>query len=216
LELLRQRTGIFLKQLQVKASQSKRSADKYIYPGTAEDNLFQSDYEHLRTRKRKLSDYQGMNDDTYEGPLESSCRQAGCNEDFLVPRQRLVLKQALKSDKAEEVQTPEIHIGPIASGDTVMKSGKYRDTIAKDGVVVAFEMKAAGVLEELPCCIVVKGVCDNADSHKTKPWQPFSAATASSTMKALLEHLPRDNSVPPAFMGVGKKYTYTCLRDRTL
>jgi nucleoside phosphorylase len=47
-------------------------------------------------------------------------------------------------------------------------------------------MESAGLWEDLPC-IVVKGVCDYADSHKNKEWQDFAAATSASVVKALLE-----------------------------
>jgi len=84
---------------------------------------------------------------------------------------------------------PVVHFGLIASGDTVMKSGKRRDEIAKNLNVIAFEMEGAGVWDNLPC-IVIKGVCDYADSHKNKKWQNYAAATAASCMKAFLEKLP--------------------------
>ncbi|KAL6786626.1 hypothetical protein J3E68DRAFT_420151 [Trichoderma sp. SZMC 28012] len=66
-----------------------------------------------------------------------------------------------------------------------MKSGEHRDRIARQRGIIAFEMEGAGVWDELPC-IIVKGVCDYADSHKNKVWQPFAAATAASVMKAML------------------------------
>ncbi|OAQ59479.1 hypothetical protein VFPPC_10536 [Pochonia chlamydosporia 170] len=47
-------------------------------------------------------------------------------------------------------------------------------------------MEGAGVWDELPSCMIIKGVCDYADSHKSKGWQRYAAATAASTAKALL------------------------------
>ena len=35
-------------------------------------------------------------------------------------------------------------------------------------------------------CLVIKGVCDYADSHKNKKWQPYAAATAAAFARALL------------------------------
>lgn len=66
-----------------------------------------------------------------------------------------------------------------------MKSGEHRDRIARQRGIIAFEMEGAGIWDEVPC-VVVKGVCDYADSHKNKVWQPFAAATAASVMKAML------------------------------
>lgn len=66
-----------------------------------------------------------------------------------------------------------------------MKCGLDRDRIAREEGIIAFEMEGAGIWEEIPC-IIVKGVCDYADSHKNKAWQNFAAATAAAAAKALL------------------------------
>ncbi|KAJ0412956.1 nucleoside phosphorylase domain-containing protein [Aspergillus carlsbadensis] len=87
---------------------------------------------------------------------------------------------------SDAIQT-SIYIGPIASADTVMKSGQHRDEIVKREKVVGFEMEGAGVWDNVPC-IIIKGVCDYADSHKSKVWQAYAAATGASTAKAFLEY----------------------------
>jgi hypothetical protein len=46
-------------------------------------------------------------------------------------------------------------------------------------------MEAAGVMDRFPC-LVIRGICDYADSHKNKTWQPYAAATASAYAKELL------------------------------
>ncbi|KAI8670399.1 CCHC-type domain-containing protein [Fusarium keratoplasticum] len=66
-----------------------------------------------------------------------------------------------------------------------MKSGEDRDRIAVKHDLIAFEMEGAGAWDEVPC-VVVKGICDYADSHKNKAWQEFAAATAASVAKAIL------------------------------
>jgi hypothetical protein len=47
-------------------------------------------------------------------------------------------------------------------------------------------MEGAGVWDTFPC-IVIKGACDYADSHKTKKWQRYASATAAACAKAFLE-----------------------------
>ena len=47
-------------------------------------------------------------------------------------------------------------------------------------------MEGAGVWDNFPT-IVIKGVCDYADSHKNKKWQRYAAATAAACMKAILK-----------------------------
>lgn len=110
-----------------------------------------------------------------------SCKKLGCDPKRLVPRKRLS-----PENNATTEPSPVIHFGRIASGDTVMKSGEDRDTIAKQDGVIAFEMESAGIWENFPC-LVIKGVSDYADSHKHKTWQPYASVAAAACMKALLE-----------------------------
>jgi nucleoside phosphorylase len=46
-------------------------------------------------------------------------------------------------------------------------------------------MEAAGLMDTFPC-VVIRGVCDYADSHKNKQWQPYAAMTAACYAKELL------------------------------
>jgi nucleoside phosphorylase len=105
-----------------------------------------------------------------------SCEECGC-DGKLVPRARLEQGDG----------QPVVHFGLIASGDTVMKSGKDRDDIVREADVLGFEMESAGVWDIFPC-VVIKGACDYADSHKNKVWQRYAAATAAACMKAFLGH----------------------------
>ncbi len=105
-----------------------------------------------------------------------SCEECAC-DGKLVPRARLEHGDL----------HPAVHFGLIASGDTVIKSSKDRDAIARQTGVIGFEMEGAGVWDVFPC-VVIKGACDYADSHKTKAWQRYAAATAAACMKAFLAH----------------------------
>jgi nucleoside phosphorylase len=80
---------------------------------------------------------------------------------------------------------PQIHYGNIASGDKVMKDGQFRDLIARELGIMCFEMEAAGLMDSFPC-LVIRGICDYADSHKNKRWQPYAAATAAAYAKELI------------------------------
>ena len=55
---------------------------------------------------------------------------------------------------------------------------------------MAFEMEGAGVWDTFSCVMAIKGVCAYADSHKSKKWQGYAAATAAACTKAFLEHWP--------------------------
>ena len=83
-----------------------------------------------------------------------------------------------------------VHYETISSGNQVVKDGVTRYLIsAKYGGVLCFEMEAAGLMNVLPC-LVVRGICDYADSHKTKNWQPFAAAVAAACAKEVLSFVP--------------------------
>jgi nucleoside phosphorylase len=80
---------------------------------------------------------------------------------------------------------PRIHYGQIASGDSLWKDSVARDEWRDNVGVMCFEMEAAGLMDNFPC-LVIRGICDYADSHKNDLWQPYAAATAAAYAKNLL------------------------------
>ncbi|PSN59120.1 hypothetical protein BS50DRAFT_614690 [Corynespora cassiicola Philippines] len=82
------------------------------------------------------------------------------------------------------------HYGTIASGNQVMRNAAERDRVSAElGGVLCFEMEAAGLTNSFPC-LVVRGICDYADSHKNKRWQAYAAGTAAAWAKELLSVIP--------------------------
>jgi nucleoside phosphorylase len=83
-----------------------------------------------------------------------------------------------------------VHYGLIASGNQVIKDAKVRDTLNESlgGNLLCIEMEAAGLMNDFPC-IVIRGICDYADSQKNKDWQEHAAATAAASAKELLEYV---------------------------
>ncbi|KAK6500264.1 hypothetical protein TWF481_010609 [Arthrobotrys musiformis] len=165
--------------------------EETFYPGAAEDKLFESNYRH----KHQVSSgcaicaaCKQAGDPVCKTAKTSSCAELGCDKTKLVSRNRLkeVLEDTAASGKASS-NKPAIHFGLIASGDRVMKCGELRDSIAAKEDIIAFEMEGAGVWDNFPC-LVIKGVCDYADSHKNKDWQNYAAAAAAACMKAFLEY----------------------------
>lgn len=130
------------------------------YLGAKNDCLFSARYRHIQDGR--------------------TCHEAGCNG-FPIRRERLKNHQDPTTRPP-----PAIHIGLIGSADTVMKSGSERDRISEEDGVIAFEMEGAGIWSDTPC-LVIKGVCDYADSHKNKDWQPHAAAAAAACAAAFLD-----------------------------
>ncbi|KAF3056049.1 putative ankyrin repeat protein [Trichoderma lentiforme] len=90
-----------------------------------------------------------------------------------------------RSDREEEEEDdPAIHYGLIASANTLMRDASVRDEMAKKGVL-CFETEAAGLMNHFPC-LVIRGICDYADSHINKTWQGYAAMTAAAYTKDLL------------------------------
>ncbi|KAJ5716194.1 hypothetical protein N7493_008105 [Penicillium malachiteum] len=151
---------------------------KWQHPGF-QDILFEASYLHKHhaefSPNRCGCSIEDSPYDICDEALELKCHDLRCDKNQII-RQR-----SGTNNKAS------VHIGAIASADTVMKSAKHRDTITRDQGVFGFEMEAAGVWDNIHC-IIVKGVCDYADSHKSKEWQHYAAATGASAAKAFLEY----------------------------
>lgn len=165
------------------------------YPGAWEDKLFPSQYIH----KHHSDCIACLHGFACEDALTASCTSVNCDVNVLVHRERLLDT----FNRHPETPTPFIHFGSIGTGDTVMKSATHRDEIADTENVIAFEMEGAGIWDKFSC-LVIKGVCDYADSHKNKKWQNYAAAVAASTMKVVLEQYVTSQRQPPPGLSTGE------------
>jgi nucleoside phosphorylase len=136
--------------------------------------------------KRKYT-YQGEdNDKLFEAAYDhvgtgSTCER--CDTSKLVERH------------ARDDANPIVHYGTIASGNQVMRHGSTRDRLRRESDdILCFEMEAAGLMNNFPC-VVIRGICDYADSHKNKRWQEYAAATAAAYAKELLSIIPENQGV---------------------
>jgi nucleoside phosphorylase len=82
-----------------------------------------------------------------------------------------------------------IHYGLIASANIVIKDAVNRDELRDELGALCFEMEAAGLIDDFPC-LVIRGICDYAGSHKNDRWQPYAAAVAAAYAKELLSIIP--------------------------
>ncbi|KAL0930339.1 pfs domain-containing protein [Colletotrichum truncatum] len=156
--------------------------DDLLYPGADHDMLFEGTYQHKHSPSSGCKICNDSEENTIcEIARTATCEELNCDNSKLVPRARLC-----SSSPRSTAVLPSVHFGLVASGNSVMKSGEHRDRIARREKVIAFEMEAAGAWDNFPC-VVIKGVCDYADSHKHKKWQGYAAATAAACMKAFLE-----------------------------
>lgn len=145
---------------------------------TSEDTLFDSSFAHKHRFEEPSFDCacftEGRPDEICPEASEMSCDRLACDDRHVIRRR-----------STTEGTGSSVHIGTIASADTVMKSGEDRDRIVRSERVLGFEMEGAGVWDNIPC-IVIKGVCDYADSHKSKDWQDYAAAVGACAAKSFL------------------------------
>ncbi|KAL7921714.1 hypothetical protein ACQKWADRAFT_321287 [Trichoderma austrokoningii] len=180
LDQLERRTAYFLQRLKDNAAQRRRRG-KYDFPGKAEDKLFEPTYRHKHHKSPSCICRLCVKDSdpVCDSALDSSCMDLGCDNEGHIARSRL-------QDSSGDSPQPAVHVGAVASGDTAMRSAAERDKLSREAGVVAFETEGAGLWDEIPC-IVVKGVCNYADSHNHPGWQNFAAATAAAASRAILE-----------------------------
>ncbi|KAJ4265106.1 hypothetical protein NW762_005352 [Fusarium torreyae] len=145
-------------------------ASKCLRSGSLTDILFKSSYSHILKSAREQDD-DGNEDLEENDEEEESCSL--CDKSMTVKR------------KPRDML---IHYGLIASGNKLIKDAASRNKLNKDlgGNVLCIEMEAAGLINQFPC-LVIRGICDYADSHKNKDWQEYAAIVAAAFAKELLQ-----------------------------
>jgi hypothetical protein len=137
--------------------QHYKKKKKFAYPGAEHDMLFKAAYPHNGDNRLKCA--------------------ACCDQSELVKRPKR---------SREDQQTLVFHCGRIATGNAVIKDGKLRDQIrARCDGALCVEMEAAGV-DANRRCLVVRGISDYADSHKSDVWQSHAAGNAAAFTRELL------------------------------
>ena len=178
--------SLYLKELQQKLPEAK-------YPGAAADKLYEPSYLHKHHKPMMPCDECAKGEiQTCQAARGMACEELGCEEQKAVVRSRLT--EAQNPQQADHPE-PMVHFGRMGSGDTVMKWAQGRDRIAKTKDVIAFEMEGAGVWDHFPS-IMIKGVCDYADSHKNDQWHYYAASTAAACMKAFLKEWTAEDRFP--------------------
>jgi nucleoside phosphorylase len=152
------------------------------YP-TSSDQLFAPDYIH---RHHTGCVECSLAESVCATALNASCEELECD-------QRMLVHRARRSGRdGQGISNQQIHFGSIGTADMVMKSAWHRNQLAASEGIIAFEMEGAGVWDKFNC-LIIKGVCDYADSHKNKKWQSYAAAVAAAAAKEVLEqYVPHD------------------------
>lgn len=138
----------------------ERLGNRFKHPGLEHDKLFQSHYKHV-------------------GDYKSDCK--GCDSHELVERKQ-------RDDNQKELFV--YHQGRIATGNSVIMDSDRRASISHlVGGALCIEMEAAGV-EVNSRCLVIRGISDYADSHKSDLWRSYAAGKAVAFARELLGKIP--------------------------
>ncbi|KAL4937755.1 hypothetical protein BDV06DRAFT_215643 [Aspergillus oleicola] len=126
--------------------------------------------------------------------IHPSENESACTVDCGDDPTRLVLR----NPRSQDEDNPAIHYGLIASANQLMKDALIRDKLVAEKGVLCFEMEAAGLMNHFPC-LVIRGICDYSDSHKSKEWQGYAAMVAAAYAKDLLYRI-----IPQQVEGEGR------------
>jgi nucleoside phosphorylase len=88
-----------------------------------------------------------------------------------------------------------VHYGLIASANQLMKDAYIRDKLAEEEDVLCSEMETADLINPFPC-LVIRSICDYANSHKNKAWQGYAAMAATAYTKGLLAKIAPNKLEP--------------------
>ncbi|MFI5897426.1 hypothetical protein ACIA5D_45775 [Actinoplanes sp. NPDC051513] len=106
---------------------------------------------------------------------------------------------------------PRAHRGRVGSADLLLRDRAYRDGVARELGLLAFEMEGAGVAigSQLGgrSWYMVRGIADHGDnSTKSDEWHPYAALAAASYLRSVLarcapfapgRHRQRSSSLDP-------------------
>ncbi|MCJ1324005.1 hypothetical protein MMC10_000667 [Thelotrema lepadinum] len=132
------------------------STSAFTYPGLDQDRLYASDHLH-------------------RGEPHTNCTSCGFEG---LARNNL-------SDERGKYKF-KVHKGSIASANSILEDAKMRDEIQKHWQgVLCYDMEAAAVAYQLRP-LVVRGIVDYCDSHRSNKFIGYAAATAASVAKQIL------------------------------
>lgn len=153
----RNRTQLGL-QIKLALDQHPMISEEYARPESSTDILYESDFIHLDERK--------------------TCIEVGCVEQ--------VSRQVNRIARSEDSEQSMVRHGTVASADVLVRDAILRDKLASEDGVLCFEMESAGLMNTWLRWMVVRGICDYADTHKNKTWQNHAAVAAAVYAKDIL------------------------------
>ncbi|KAK2666763.1 Nucleoside phosphorylase superfamily [Fusarium oxysporum f. sp. vasinfectum] len=119
-------------------------------------------------------------------PNEPSCVLCGEDPSALITR----------PERTSDGFNPSMHYGLIASSNQPMRDALQRDELAKRGVI-CFDTDLMSAFPSL----VIRGICDYADTHHNDRWHGYAAMVAAACAKDVLGQI--DPNMVEAEMRIG-------------
>ncbi|KAF9774425.1 hypothetical protein IL306_007584 [Fusarium sp. DS 682] len=149
-------------------------------------NGLQSDVERVIVKNTRLRSKYGR------PPAETDVLFASHTEHKDEPCVRFCITSLLdiivREPRGDDQDDVEVHYGTIASANTLMKDAIMRDELGRSHDILCFEMEAAGLMNRFPC-LVIRGICDYCDCHKSKVWQGFASMVAAAYAKQVISRI---------------------------
>ncbi|WZH49579.1 ankyrin repeat protein [Fusarium acuminatum] len=95
-----------------------------------------------------------------------------------------------------ELQDPVVHHGAIASSRHLMCHGATRDKFAKDHGILCFDTKVPELRDSVHY-LIIRGICDYADSHRSEIWHAYAAAASAAYAKEVISFIPAVSKTIP-------------------
>jgi len=86
---------------------------------------------------------------------------------------------------------PRLHLGPIASGQSVGRDAGLRESFTRAKGALAFDFESDSVVESVvgncrESWALIRGIADYKDGNRKSSWQPFASLAASAVAKAII------------------------------
>ncbi|GKZ18513.1 hypothetical protein AbraIFM66951_003393 [Aspergillus brasiliensis] len=145
-------------------------------------------------------------DKLYDDDFHHLNAGSDCTECEKSDRKKIVLRSPRSCDH------PIVHRGLILSGNGVIKTPQDRNRLRRGhDDAICFEMEGAGIADVIPC-LVVRGICDYADTHKQDGWHHYAAAVAAAYCKSILLKIDALEVGASNDMGLSLSEQYDLLR----
>lgn len=153
----------------------RQEQNRYHHPG--QDLLFDAAYHHLHYQECPTNICDADKPRFCDAVQSTTCQTLGCDMTQVTRK-----KEASLDGQVHFC----LHPGVFASADLIMRNPMVRDDLAAQHKILAFDMEASGIWDLNRNVMVIKGVSDYGDSHKSHEWQSLAALHAACVTKRIV------------------------------